>query len=118
MQSAHGGSPVRLTDFRGDEKHPAWSPDGSLIAYAGNGVEDSFDIFVMNADGTGNINLSRHPGDGRAPTWSPDGSHIAFMSNRDESFNWEIFVMNADGSNQTNITNNGNANDQYPSWQK
>ena len=118
VQSVHSDTPIRITNFRGDEKHPAWSPDGRLIAYAGNNKEDSFDIFVMNADGTENINLSRNAGDDRAPTWSSDGNQIAFMSNRDESFNWEIFVMNVNGSNQTNITNNGNTNDKYPSWQK
>lgn len=116
VQSSHGGNPVRITDLRGDEKHPAWSPDGRLIAYAGSGVEHRFDIFVMNDDGSNKVNISLHPGDDRAPTWSPDGRQIAFMSNRDGSFNWEIYVMNFDGSSQRNITNNPAAHDMFPSW--
>ena len=118
VQSEFGGNPVRLTDFPGDEKHPAWSPDGKLIAYAGTGIAYESDIFVMNADGTNVVNLTLDPDDDRAPTWSPDGRQIAFMSNRNDSFQWDIYVMNADGSNLTNITNDGKTNDMYPNWQQ
>ena len=98
---------------------PVRGPSMQQIAFysdrAGN-----WEVFVMNADGSGVINLTDHPGDdgpastevGR-PAWSPDGDRIAFVSKRD--FNDEIYVMDADGGNQINITNHP-SNDIEPSW--
>src|SRR5438132_9308915 len=71
-------------------------------------------IFVMNADGSGQTNLSNNfKIDNFAPSWSPDGTKIAFYSDRTGTF--QIFVMNADGSGQINLSNNA-IFDENPSW--
>ncbi len=61
------------------------------------------EIYVMNADGTGQTNLTNDPGEDTAFFPSPDRSKILFTSDRDG--NREIYVMNADGTGQTNLTN-------------
>lgn len=107
------GVPVtQLTANNFEEHDPAYSPDGSRIAFRSN-RDGNHEIYVMNADGSGPVRLTNNPADDLNPEWSPDGAKIAFRSNRDG--NDEIYVMNADGSNVTRLTNHV-AFDANPSW--
>ena len=116
---ANGTNGVRLTATFGlDEVSPTFSPDGSKILFAsnvGSSGRNDYDIWVMNADGTGAAPLTSGEARDEAPAWSPDGTKIAFNSNR-ELFNAEIFVMNADGSGVTNISNTPTGQDALPDW--
>ena len=69
---------------------PAWSPDGKRIAFTSN-RDGNYEIYVMNADGTGLRNLTRHPAQDNYAAWSPDGKRIAFISNRDGGH--DVYVM-------------------------
>jgi hypothetical protein len=109
--------PVRLTNNTADDGMPAWSPDGTKIAFVSSRTGND-EIFVMNADGSGQTNLSNHPFDDFDPSWSPDGTKIVFVTNRgaiNNDASEEIFTMDANGGNQTNLSNN-NASDRSPSW--
>jgi Tol biopolymer transport system component len=72
---APGGSPTRLTHDDVSDIEPAWSPDGTKIAYFHGG-----DLWVMNADGSGKHLLHAGSGGHWAPAWSPDGTTIAYLS--------------------------------------
>ena len=93
---------ISTNNFAKDEL-PSWSPDGKMIAFRSE-RDDNLDIFVMNADGSGQTNLTNSPASEAGPAWSPDGKKITFNSKRDG--NYDIYVMNTDGSGQTRLTNN------------
>jgi Tol biopolymer transport system component len=120
VMNADGSGKRRLTRNGGQNVAPAWSPNGRKIAYerrlgrvkygpcSGCGRALSFEVYVMNADGTMPRRLTRR---GAQPLWSPNGRRIGFVSERDG--NAEIYVMNADGSGQQNLTR---TRDRHESW--
>ena len=56
---------------------PAWSPDGSRIAYVRFGP-DFADIYVADADGSNEAQITRS-GENLEPTFSADGSRVIFV---------------------------------------
>jgi Tol biopolymer transport system component len=77
------GTITRLTSGPGwrDEK-PVWSPDGRQIAFVST-REGNYDIYVMQADGTGVRRLTDHAAIEHDPSWAPDGRSIIFTGERD-----------------------------------
>ena len=102
LMNDDGTQVTNLTKHAGRNFAPAWSPDGTKIAFFLD-RDRNYEIYVMNADGSGQTQLTHSAARDADPDWSPDGTKIAFVSNRDGNF--EIYVMNADGKNQTRVTN-------------
>jgi dipeptidyl aminopeptidase/acylaminoacyl peptidase len=113
VMNADGSGQQNLTRSPGVDVNPAFSPDGSKIAFASY-RDGNYEIYVMNADGSDQRRLTGVPGFDLYPAFSPDGSKIAFASTRD--VNSEIYVMNADGSGQANLSRAA-GEDSEPSWQ-
>ena len=82
----------------GDDGMPDFSPNGRRIAFTSNRNQQG-EIYVMNADGSGQKRLTRRPGDDWAPSFSPDGSRIAFTQ-----LPGTLWVMNADGTAVKRLT--------------
>lgn len=93
---------------------PAWSPDGSRIAFTSQ-RDGNNEIYVMSADGTNAVRLTNAAAADRRPEWSPDGQKIVFVSERDG--NAEIYVMQADGTSPIRVTTN-TATDADPTWSR
>jgi hypothetical protein len=109
---SEGGPTQTGIDDNDGESLPSWSPDGTKIAVASN-RDGNWEIYVVNADGSGAQRLTNNPATDLRPRWSPDGTKIAFQTNRDG--NWEIYSMNPNGTGQTNLTNNS-ADDVLYDW--
>ena len=126
VMNPDGTELTRLTDDPGWDGTPAWSPDGTQIAFASERLGIPV-IMLMNADGSDQRPLTEATYASLMPVWSPDGTQIAFASTRsyevqqqggrqEVDAGFEIWVMYADGSDPQRIT--GDPEDQalYPAW--
>jgi Tol biopolymer transport system component len=106
------GARTRLTENHSHEFFPAWSPDGTRVAFSSDASGD-YEVWSMNVDGTNQTQLTHSPGIDSRPSWSPDGDAIAFTSRRGGKLG--VWVMNTDGTEpRTLIELEGEACD--PLW--
>ncbi|MFN2525652.1 MAG: TolB family protein [Actinomycetota bacterium] len=109
--SPRGQGLVRLTQGPAVDYSPAWSPDGSRIAFTRAALGQApGDIYLMDPDGSDQVNLTRSPARrDHHPSWSPDGTQIAFncTDGPTEIYIVDVCVINADGGGFVRLTSEG-----------
>ena len=104
VRAFDGGGVRRLTFTKGDDGvlgddgMPDYSPDGKRIVFTSNRDRQA-EIYVMNADGSGQRRLTRKPADDFSPRFSPDGREIAFTA-----LPGTVLVVGADGKGLHRLT--------------
>ncbi|MDH4138222.1 MAG: hypothetical protein OEW09_16125, partial [Anaerolineae bacterium] len=104
-----GANPTRLTTDASDNA-PAWSPDGSQVAFM-SAQDGNWEIYVVDLANPKPRRLTTNPANDGLPAWSPDGQRIAFLSDRDGI--WAIHLMDPDGSDKQQLVPTGGT---YENW--
>ncbi len=81
IAGSDGTNVRRLTSDVGVESHPAFSPDGTLIAFSAQ-YEGNTDVYAMPVEGGTPTRLTWHPGPDIVQGFSPDSSSVVFTSPR------------------------------------
>jgi len=113
MYSLDLGRIVSFSRFGGDNFSPAWSSDGSKVAFSSSMRTGDPEIYVTDAAGGNVRRLTAFKGSDVSPVFNPKtNAQLAWVSGRTGLP--QIFMMDADGSNVQKVTNEGYA--VSPSW--
>jgi dipeptidyl aminopeptidase/acylaminoacyl peptidase len=110
--SAAGGKPEQLTDGDFTNADPAWSPDGTQLAFISARHQDrdydnAADIWIMPAHGGEPRRLTDTAGPVSSPAFSPDGRTIAYLGHRyrhESGRNKRVFTIPVAGGTPTCLT--------------
>jgi Tol biopolymer transport system component len=124
----NGALPTNLTSNRPVtvDDDPAWSPDGRKIAFTSyihdpSTTVTSAEIYMMNADGSGQERVTNDGIEKRGAAWSPDGTRILFAcrmgpANAAGLATFEICVMDAVANAPATRLTFNNTSDLTPTW--
>jgi len=100
----NGGDARRLTAGVGVQTSPAFSPDGTMVAFTGQYAGND-DVYVVPAAGGQPTRLTSHPGPDGVVGWTPDGKSVLFRSNRNSYYDGSdrLFTVGLSGGLPTEL---------------
>lgn len=125
---AEGGTPRQLTRLTFNVGTPIWSPDGRLLFFSGDEMEDdelnrdnTADIWAVGAEGGTVRRLTTNPGSERAPALSPDGTRLVFLASPERGSQTDVMVVaiGSDGNfrgQPENLTSSWDLGPGSPRW--
>jgi len=102
-----GFNSASLTSHPSDTA-PAWSPDGTQVAYASARAEN-WELYLVEIATGQETRLTDHPASDFAPEWSPDGRQLAFLSDREGA--WAVYILDVKSGQVQKLIATGDA---YP----
>jgi Tol biopolymer transport system component len=94
LKSVTGLAVTQLTSDPSSEVQPAFSPDGTRVAFASDHGGD-WDIWVVSVEGGPPVQITHDIADDVHPSWSPDGSKLVYCSLPSGGGQWELWVSDA-----------------------
>jgi Tol biopolymer transport system component len=101
VMRSDGSGLKRLTEARGYDGGPFFSPDGEKIAwrrFSENGL--TAEIYTMNADGSNQKRITEFDAMSWAPYYHPSGDYLIFTTNRHGFENFELYMVDAEGDRE------------------
>jgi hypothetical protein len=97
-----GSGEADLTRSANPDGSPAWSADGTMLAFTRPGKANNDDVFVMSSSGKAQRNVTKTSPDDANPDWTPDGSKITY-----DVSGTQVFEANPDGTGMTRLVPGG-----------
>jgi TolB protein len=104
---------VALIDSAGDDRAPAWSPDGRRLAFESD-RDGNWDVFVSDASGANQRPITRDRASDRHAAWGPRADQLALVRSRDGRS--ELIVVRLTDSAERVVAATGTSNFLFPSW--
>jgi TolB protein len=106
VMDADGSNVRQITNKPGYDGGPFFSPDGKRIIFRADRRQDNhLQVFVINADGTGERQLTAHRSVVNwAPFWHPSGRSIVFTTSLHGHHNYEVYLLNIETGKQQRVT--------------
>ncbi len=98
VMSADGSDVRRLTDVKGYDGGPFFSPDGRRICWRRFSVEGATaEVYTMNIDGSDQRKITRMGVMSWAPYYHPSGEYLIFATNKHGFSNFELYMIDVEG---------------------
>ena len=101
LMRADGSEVKRLTDVRGYDGGPFFSPDGKRICWRRFNEEETLaEIWTMNVDGSDQRAVTKFGAMSWAPYFHPSGQYLIFTTNKHGFDNFELYIVDAEGKHE------------------
>ncbi len=111
IKSIDGVAVTLLTSDRASDIQPAFSPDGTRVAFASN-RSGNWDIWIIDVDGGPPVQVTTGMADEVRPSWSPDGTKLVFCSRLRDRGQWELWIAEAAAGSMKRFIGYG----LFPKW--